>query len=73
MATRAHSRKSKLLVVQPPLKVCSVNEGDENDFSEENNNPYKLKKCSIHLRKLACIERALALGCTTVLIPPNIH
>ena len=41
------------------------------DGEDDINNPFKLKKCSIRLRKLWYIEKALDLGYTTVWMPPK--
>jgi len=62
------SEEEALLAVETPMDVSIVRE-DESDDDE--NNPLKLKKCSIRLQKLAYIEQALDLGCTTIWIPPK--
>ena len=38
---------------------------------DDKNNPLKLKKCFIRLEKLPYIEQALAMGVTTIRIPPT--
>jgi len=67
------SEEEALLAVEPPLTLSGDYEleEDENSSDDENNNPFKLKKCTIHLRKLWYIEQAIKLGCPTVWIPPK--
>ena len=67
------SEEEALLAVEPPLTLLSIDDVGEEDSSSdnENNNPFKLKKCTIPLRKLWYIEQAIKLGCPTVWIPPK--
>lgn len=49
------------------LRSALITEENKDDFNgDENNNPFKLKKCYIRLEKLGHVERALALGYTTI-------
>ena len=69
------SEEEALLAVEPPsLNITeSADERDDVDLSDDdvNNNPFKLKKCSIRIRKLWYIEQAMELGCKSVWIPPK--
>ena len=65
------SEEEALLAVEPPLKSSADDRDDKNDVNDDENNPLKLKKCSIRIRKLWYIEQALDLGCTTIWIPPK--
>jgi len=67
-ALTGQSGKEKALL---DSKLSTDDGVEENSFYDENDNPYKLKHCSVHLRKLWYIERALDLGCTTIWIPPK--
>jgi len=61
------TEEEALLAVEPQFD----DQVHKNDFIADKNNPFKLKKCSIRLRKLAYIELALDLGCKTIWIPPK--
>ncbi len=66
------SEEEALLAVEPPLTLSAHDVGEEDGSSDdENNNPFKLKKCTIHLRKFWYIEQAIQLGCTSVWMPPK--
>ncbi len=46
------SEEEAHLAVEPPLKDGQNDENGFSDDEDENNNPYKLKMCSIRLQKL---------------------
>lgn len=57
---KTHSTGRKVvLAVETPLKISS---GDDEI-------KIKLKKCTIHLQKLAYIEEAIESGCKSIWIP----
>ena len=58
---KSHAGGKAVLAVVPTLKISSG--------IVENNNPLKLKKCSIRLQKLAYIEESIESGCTSIWIP----
>ena len=72
------NEEEALLAVEPPVgnntNQFNAVDGEHKNkkrFSEDRNNPYELKRCSIRLRKLWYIEKAVDFGCTTIWMPPK--
>ncbi len=67
-ARHSEGKAANSLAKEPTLNAPIGDGEDDESF----NCPFKLKKCSIRLRKLGYIETALDLGYTTVwLMPPK--
>ncbi len=65
------TEEEAILAVEPPSILTingSMGEVDENDSSDDENNPLKLKKCSIRIQKVSYIEKAVKEGCQTILV-----